>query len=102
MSVDGYDDDYTKQQLELQLSPPSEIDNLSTITTQDKYYEFELDGKIINLRLLSIGNHPKNTTSPGVSLTIGEEMLERTLTAKEMQRNEKKENIFHLIHDCLV
>ena len=71
------------------------------------YFEFEFEGQIINLKLLSRGNQPKNTTSPDVSITSQSDHEQLKLpqddpeiTQKMSASMEKREKIFNLMPDC--
>ena len=63
------------QEIELQAMPikntpksPEYTEKKMMDSMVGKYYEFELDGKIINLRLKSVGDYQKDTTSAGATL----------------------------------
>ena len=88
---------------------PSESVNIPSDNKEEEgdYFEFEFNGKIVNLKLLSRGNKAKDTTSPDVTWTANSnsETLklpdESTVIPQEISASmEKREKIFNLMPDC--
>ena len=100
------------QQMELQPVHQTVASESANIPSENKenegdYLELEFNGKIVNVKLLSRGNKPKDTTSPDVTWTANSnsETLklpdESTVITQEMSaKMEKREKIFNLMPDC--
>ena len=63
-----------------------------------RYFEFEYEGTIVNLRLNSINDIDKGNTSEGVTL-VNPALKERTLSAEEIAEEQKRETISTMLPD---
>ena len=68
-----------------------------TSSLAGKYLELEVDGKIVNFNIKSIGDVQKNTSSG----TLQFNDKERTKTMEQQLEDEKAEEIFSLVPDCM-
>ena len=67
-------------------------------TLQGQFIELEVDGKIVNFQIKSIGNHMKDTTNAHV---VSSNEKGRSKTAEQIADEEKQEEIFTLMPDCM-
>ena len=80
---------------QVELQQTGNVDAISSL--QGKYLELELDGKIVNFNIKSIGDVEKNTSSG----TLQFNDKERAKTMEQQMEQEKAEEIFSLVPDCM-
>ena len=79
----------------VELQETGDIDAISSL--KGKYLELEHDGKIVNFNIKSIGDVQKDTSSG----TLQFNDKERSKTMEQQMEEEKAEEIFSLVPDCM-